>query len=149
MAEFILLLQAFATLAMVGLIWFVQVVHYPLFDAVGRERFAVYEVAHQNRTTLVVAPLMAVEALAAFLMIWFRPESVPAGAPIAGLMLLAMIWLSTYFWQVPAHASLASSYSKRMHRRLVRSNWVRTAAWTARGLLVCWMIAETCLRVPQ
>ena len=62
MAELILLLQAAATLPMVGLIWFVQIVHYPLFGEVGHDRFADYERNHQNRTTLVVAPLMLVEA---------------------------------------------------------------------------------------
>ena len=61
MLELILLLQAASTLAMVGLIWFVQIVHYPLFAQVGREGFSGYEQAHQNRTTFVVAPLMLVE----------------------------------------------------------------------------------------
>ena len=38
-AEFIVLLQLASTLAMVGLIWFVQVVHYPLFEKVGAGGF--------------------------------------------------------------------------------------------------------------
>ena len=60
-----LLLQVAATLALVGLIWFVQVVHYPLFAKVGSSSFADYEQSHQRRTTLVVAPLMLVEAATA------------------------------------------------------------------------------------
>jgi hypothetical protein len=35
-----------ATAAMVGLIWFVQVVHYPLFASVGADEFVAYENAH-------------------------------------------------------------------------------------------------------
>ena len=38
--ELILLTQVFATLFMVGLIWFVQIVHYPLYAKVGREQFS-------------------------------------------------------------------------------------------------------------
>ena len=56
----ILLIQAAATLAMVGLIWFVQIVHYPLMAQVGRDSFAHYEASHTARTTWVVAPLMLV-----------------------------------------------------------------------------------------
>ncbi len=37
-----------ATAAMTGLIWFVQVVHYPLFDLVGRAQFVGYEAAHRG-----------------------------------------------------------------------------------------------------
>ena len=69
MNETIFALHMFSTLAMVGLIWFVQVVHYPLFSSVGQSPFPEYERLHQKRTTLVVAPLMLIEALTATLIL--------------------------------------------------------------------------------
>ena len=54
-----------ATVAMGGLIWFVQVVHYPMFAAVGDDEFVSYEAHHTQRTARVVGPIMAVEGLAA------------------------------------------------------------------------------------
>ena len=146
MAETLLLLQAAATLAMVGLIWFVQVVHYPLFGHVGQDQFGHYERLHQFRTTLVVAPLMLVEAGTAVLLLWRRPDGVTMGAAIFGVLLVGMIWVSTILWQMPAHAKLEAAFDPAAHRRLVQSNWVRTAAWTARGMLVCWMVSEIYLR---
>jgi hypothetical protein len=124
---------------MVGLIWFVQIVHYPLFDRVGRDGFSTYETLHQTRTTLVVAPLMLTEALTAILLVWLQPTSVSAMFAWSGLALVGVIWASTFLWQVPAHERLAKAYDPVAHGALVRSNWVRTAAWTARGLLVCWL----------
>lgn len=146
MAEVILLLQAASTLAMVGLIWFVQIVHYPLFGAVGHEQFAEYERLHQARTTWVVAPIMLVEAFTTVLLVLLRPLGVSAGAAVFGLVLLIIVWASTFFWQVPTHAKLGFGFSAAAHRSLVQSNWIRTAAWTMRGLLVCWMIGEVFLR---
>ena len=146
MAEWLLLLQAAATLAMVGLIWFVQVVHYPLFGQVGREGFSDYERAHQARTTLVVAPLMLVEAWTALSLLWLRPEGVGMAAAVTGVVLVGLLWLSTICWQVPAHSRLAVAFTRSVHRRLVNSNWVRTAGWTARGLLVCWMLSRVALQ---
>ena len=146
MAEFLLLLQAAATLAMVGLIWFVQVVHYPLFGRVGRDGFAGYERAHQQRTTLVVAPLMLVEAFTALVLLWLRPDGVSLGTAIAGAVLVGLIWTSTLFWQVPAHARLEKSYNALDHRKLVRSNWVRSAGWSLRGVLLCWIISQLFIR---
>jgi hypothetical protein len=144
MAELLLLLQAAATLAMVGLIWFVQIVHYPLFDSVGHDEFPVYERAHQKRTSIVVVPLMLVEAITAALLLWVRPSGVPLLATIVGLALIGLVWASTFCWQVPAHAKLQVSFRAPVHRWLVQSNWVRTAGWTARGMLVCCMIGSVC-----
>ena len=63
--KLILLTQVFATLFMVGLIWFVQIVHYPLYANVGREQFPEYEALHNRLTTWVVGPAMLVEMLTA------------------------------------------------------------------------------------
>jgi hypothetical protein len=139
MADTVFLLQLFSTIAMVGLIWFVQVVHYPLMERVGEEEFCRYEREHQRRTTMVVAPLMLTEAGTALLLLWIRPSSVPFAPGLVGLILLAVVWLSTYLWQVPIHRQLAVEYQVDLIRRLVRSNWLRTVAWSARGVVMVWM----------
>ena len=85
MADAVLLLQFFSTIAMVGLVWFVQVVHYPLMERVGKDEFCRYERDHQTRTTMVVAPLMLTEAVTALLVLWIRPSSVPLAPALFGL----------------------------------------------------------------
>jgi hypothetical protein len=60
-----------------GLIWFVQIVHYPLMTRAGREGFARYEAGHTARTTTVVAPLMLAEATTACLLALIPPSGVP------------------------------------------------------------------------
>ena len=67
--KLILLTQVFATLFMVGLIWFVQIVHYPLYANVGREQFPEYEALHNRMTTWVVGPAMLVELVTAVLLL--------------------------------------------------------------------------------
>ena len=47
--------QLAATLYMVGVIWMVQLVHYPLYNKVGREAFPEYETRHNDGMTLTVA----------------------------------------------------------------------------------------------
>ena len=142
MVELLLVLQLASTLALFGLIWFVQVVHYPLFDKVGFQAFQQYEESHQRRTTWVVAPLMLTEAGTAVASLWIRPPNVSLPFAICGLVLVAVIWASTFFWQVPVHQLLVGAFDASAHRELVHGNWVRTAAWTARAALLCWM----CLR---
>ncbi len=121
-----------ATAAMFGLIWFVQVVHYPLFAAVGRDEFVSYETAHRRKTAFVVGPLMAAEGMTAGLLVIARPAGVGLALPVAGVVLLGVIHLSTVSLQVPRHAELNEGYDDATLRRLVRSNWVRTLGWSGR-----------------
>jgi hypothetical protein len=136
-----LLLHLVATLFMTGLIWFVQVVHYPLFGRVGQQGFPAYEAEHAKRTGWVVGPIMCLEALTAVLLAVAPPDGVGRHVPVAGLLLLAVIWLSTFFLQVPQHRILARGYDAHAHRKLVLTNWIRTAAWTMRSVLVLCMVA--------
>jgi len=59
---YLLAVCVFSTLCMVGVIWFVQIVHYPLMSLVGAAESAAYAAANQRLTTWVVGPLMLVEA---------------------------------------------------------------------------------------
>lgn len=128
-------LHAFATLLMCGLVWFVQVVHYPLFARVGPEAFAAYEAIHQSRTTMIVAPLMLTEAAVAVLLLVARPAGLPTGLLIANAILLAAVWGLTFFGAVPLHARLGAGFDAEAHRRLVAINWPRTLAWTAKSVV--------------
>ncbi len=137
MSEALLLVHAGSTWFMLGLVWFVQWVHYPLFAAVGHDSFAGYEALHTRRTTWLVMPPMLIELASSGLLLWV------VGGPLTwvGLGLLAAIWLSTVCWQVPCHTALQAGFDAQLHRRLVLSNWLRTVLWTVRaglalGLLV-------------
>lgn len=129
-----------ATAGMVGLIWFVQVVHYPLFDRVGADRFTEYERSHQRRTSFVVGPLMGAEALTAFWILLAPPGVLGRTLPIVGVVLLGVIHLSTITLQVPAHERLARGHDPGVIRRLVRTNWIRTLGWTTRGAVAVAML---------
>jgi hypothetical protein len=129
-----------ATAGMMGLIWFVQLVHYPLFAAVGRDHFVAYESAHQKRTSWVVGPLMGVEGMSAIVIAIVLRNELGFVLPLVGLALLAVIHASTVFLQVPAHTRLAKGYDAEVQHRLVRTNWVRTIGWSLRILVASAMI---------
>jgi hypothetical protein len=140
--NYFLLAHLAATLYMVGVVWFVQVVHYPLFSRVGPEKFSLYSEAHSRLTTYVVGPPMLTEAATALLLVFRRPEGVPLAAALTGLALVVVVWLSTALLQVPRHTTLGSGFDRRAWSGLVLSNWVRTVAWSARGGLALWMAAR-------
>lgn len=140
-SSWLLPLQAAATLAMLGVIWFVQVVHYPLMARVGEAGFAAYEAAHVRSTAWVVTPLMLLEAATSAGLCLRPPAWIHPGEAWLGAALLAGVWSSTFLLQVPLHERLAAGFQARDHDRLVRGNWLRTTLWSARGaLILCWLL---------
>lgn len=133
-------LQFAATWFLVGLIWMVQVVHYPLFARVGSAEFAGYQAAHASLITLVVGPLMLLELFTAVAILSLWPSSLPVWVGWLGLALVGVIWLTTLLASVPLHARLATGFDAQAHNLLVATNWIRTLAWTARGLLLAWVL---------
>ena len=135
----LLVVHAASTWAMTGLIWFVQVVHYPLFALAGAPSFAAYHAAHTRRTTLVVAPLMIVEAVTAVVIVVSRAQ--PVWAAWTGVVLVGVVWLATFGLSVPRHdAMMRGGYDLAAIQGLVATNWVRTTAWSLRAVLAVWML---------
>lgn len=125
-----------STLFMTGLIWFVQVVHYPLFARVETAAFGRYHADHCRLTGYVVIVPMTVELLSSILLVAYRPRDLPASLVWAGLAAAALTWLSTALVQVPLHGRLSGGFDPLAHRRLVLSNAVRTLVWSLHAVLV-------------
>lgn len=140
----VLTLNIFATFSMTGIIWFVQVVHYPLFASVGTEQFTNYEELHQHLTTLVVAPLMLVELFTAMALPFMIADQPARLLSIVALILILAIFATTAFVQVPIHDKLSAAFSASLVDRLVFTNWVRTLLWSVRSFAVV-AILVSCL----
>jgi hypothetical protein len=126
---------------MSGLIWFVQLVHYPLMAKVGSEGYCDYQRLHERRTMWAVAPAMFVElGCAAYLALW-TPDTVTPWLAWLGFAFVILLWLSTAFLQVPYHKKLGQGFDAAAHRKLVTTNWLRTALWSARGVIALVMLA--------
>jgi hypothetical protein len=134
--KIIFLANLASALLMTGVIWFVQVVHYPLFARVGEIGYAQYQATHQSLTTFVVMPPMLIEMGTAWLLLIWRPPQVSGWVVYIGLALVIALWLSTFFLQVPRHEMLSSGFNAQAHQMLVSSNWIRTWGWSLRSILL-------------
>ncbi len=140
-----LLGQLATTLPLVGLIWLVQVVAYPLFARVGSAEFPAYHAAHSRLITFVVAPLMLGELAFATLWIFEPLSTLPTPVVWVGVTLAVSTWGATMFISVPQHSKLARGFDARAHHLLVVTNWIRTLLWTARGAILIWVVADSAI----
>lgn len=134
------LAQLATTLPLAGLIWTIQLVHYPLFAKVGGESFGAYHAGHTAMITPLVMPLMVAELAAAVATLRWPLARVPPWFGAVMLILVLCAWGTTGLLSVPAHNALANGFDARAHERLVLTNWLRTLAWTARSALLLWAL---------
>ncbi len=129
-----------ATAGMFGIIWIVQLAIYPLFSKIGIESFPTYHAQYMAAVTWVIAPLMLIEATACAWQLFHTPKDRRIWATTA---LLAIIWLSTAFIQVPLHQNITQDDFST----LTKSNWLRTFAWSLRLplLLVIFLFPSSAL----
>ena len=139
----LLLLLNFAVAAyLTGLIWTVQVVHYPSFGLVPKAAWAAFHAAHTRRMShVVLAPMVAELALAAWLA-WAGRGALPGHAGWWSLGLVGLVWAVTFFISVPFHNRLEGGFDYIAIDGLIRTNWLRTLAWTARAALLGWLLAR-------
>ncbi len=128
---YFLIIQLATCAAMTGIIWMVQIAIYPLFGRLKGAIFDDYHAHYTKRVTYVIAPLMLIEVVCCAACLYLGDWQVMAPSSL----LLAAVWASTAFIQVPQHAKL----TPETVRALVYTNWIRSIAWTARTGLLSWL----------
>jgi len=142
----LIVIHAAATMFMVGLIWTIHYVHYPLFAYVGESTYVSFQAEHVARIgRLLFVPwltegitLLGILALA-FLggrKDWRVPAVINGAA-------MAVVLVISGFWSAPAHAKLADGFDKSVHDQLMTVNLIRTLAWSVCGVCAIWIVLST------
>jgi hypothetical protein len=139
-AEVAAVAQVVASVGMFGVIWIVQVVHYPLMRFVSGLEFARFETAHRMRISWVVGPLMAIEGVCVVAFLFAAPAGLTWWLPWAGAGAEAVAIGTTVLVSAPLHERLNAHFDPATLDRLIATNWIRTVAWTARGGLAIAML---------
>lgn len=132
-ANLLFLLHLTATAAMFGVIWLVQLVHYPIFLGLSEKEFQTWHEFHSRRISYLVAPLMVFELFSSLVMSDYDPSAVN----LMVLVLTIGIWLSTFLLSVPLHNQLAKQgFDQALITRLINTNWPRTIFYSVKLLIM-------------
>jgi len=127
---------AVTSLLLAGLAWVVQIVVYPGFAQAGPSpTWPAVHAAHTRRLAAVITLPWVLEGLSAAALLVRRPAGVPLVLVLVGDACAAVTVAVTVLVSVPAHQRLAIAYDPTVQRRLVRTTWLRTVAWS--GAAAC------------
>ena len=135
MAEIAAVAQIVGSVGMFGVIWMVQVVHYPLMRFVSGEQFARFETAHRARISGVVGPLMLIEGVCVLAFLFAPPAGLAWWLPWVGAGVEVVAIGTTAFVSAPLHERLNAHFNTATLDRLIATNWIRTVAWTCRAVV--------------
>lgn len=138
--EVTLILNLFSSFFLCGLIWTVQLVHYPAFHGFDKETYHEWMSFHKSRISLVVVPVMLAELGSSFFLV-FGHAPFP-NLQLAGLIIVLLLWLITFFVQVPLHDNISSGYTLSDVNRLVTSNWIRTILWSLKSAIGIYILVR-------
>ncbi len=127
---------------MTGLIWTVQLVHYPTFAWIPADKFPAYPKFHAFRIFWITAIPMTLELAGA---IWlFFVDTSELGLVNEWLKVnlfgVLALWLATLLVSMPLHNKIQKEYSLDACQQLARTNWIRTLIWTARSTMWLYLL---------
>lgn len=114
------------------LIWMVQLIIYPSFQFYSENDLVPWHEKYMLGISFVVIPLMFGQLITAILQLIHDRNYYS----IVSMMLITLVWISTFTQFVPLHDAIASDKAtKLLLEELVFKNWIRTGLWTLIFLL--------------
>ena len=131
--DFLFFLNVISAFLLTGVIWTIQIVHYPSFHYIDKLSFTNFHNFHERRISIIVMPLMLIELITSIVLFINNIWSIIFAL---NLLIVGLIWCSTFFVQVPIHSILSEKKDKNLIEKLVNTNWIRTFLWSIRMLLI-------------
>lgn len=124
-----------STSLMVGIIWVIQLLHYPTFHFIKESDYVEFQHFHMQRISFIVVPVMIIELLSGFMLVYYFRSNLL----ILCLIILLVIWLITFVFFTKLHQSLLGGYDKIIVDKLVQINWSRTVLWSLRLIILIYI----------
>ena len=131
--DLLFFLNVISAFLLTGVIWTIQIVHYPSFHYIDKMSFTNFHHFHERRISIIVMPLMLIELTTSTALYINNMSSIVFAL---NLLIVVLIWCSTFFVQVPIHSILSEKKDKKLIEKLVNTNWIRTFLWSMRMLLI-------------
>ena len=125
-----ILFNLFISSFMFGVIIVTQIVNYPLLLDFFKFDLEILHKSYVNKISIIVIPFMLLELFIALYLVYNDTY-----LSYTNLGLLIIIYLSTFFIQVPIHDKIKYNTNIRLLKKLISSNWIRTSSWFLKSII--------------
>jgi hypothetical protein len=132
MAQQVFLFHLTITSIMCGVIWAMQLVHYPAFLWIPLEKLGAFERFRARRVWWIILPVLASELLSGAFLAFQTQNSIF----ILNFFLNLVLWVFTFFVSVPLHKKIDLDPKSIWVQQLIFTNWPRAVLWSFRVALL-------------
>ena len=126
-----------STSIMVGVIWVIQLVHYPSFKYVNESDYIIFQKYHMSNISYIVFPVMFTELITALIILFFGEKSLFF---VLSLICLFLIWVITGVLFTKYHSILKEGKDLMIIEKMIKANWIRALLWTMRLIMILFVI---------
>ena len=137
MLDDLLIFHITSTSIMVGVIWVIQLVHYPSFKYVKDSDYIIFQKYHMSNISYIVFPVMCTELVTALFIFFSGEESLFF---VLSLICLFLIWVITGVLFSKFHSILQTGKDLKIIEKMIKANWIRTLLWTMRLIMILFVI---------
>ena len=131
------MIHIISTSIMVGVIWVVQLVHYPSFKYVNESDYIIFQKYHMSNISYIVFPVMFTELITALIILFFGEKSLFF---VLSLICLFLIWVITGVLFTKYHSILKEGKDLMIIEKMIKANWIRALLWTMRLIMILFVI---------
>ena len=133
---YLFMIHLVSTSFMVGVIWIVQLVHYPTFLFIDEQKSNDFQKFHMSRISYIVMPAMTTELFSGIYIYIYPNMAIYSTLFLLALTILIINWVITALVFVKMHNKLLINYKIEIISLLVKWNWLRTLLWSVRLILL-------------
>jgi len=137
---YLFVIHLVSTSFMVGVIWIVQLVHYPTFLFIDEQKSYDFQKFHMSRISYIVMPAMTTELFSGIYIYIYSNMAIESNLFLLALTILIINWIITALVFVKMHNKLLINYKIEIISLLVKWNWLRTLLWSVRLILLLRMV---------
>ena len=137
---YLFMIHLVSTSFMVGVIWIVQLVHYPTFLFIDEQKSNDFQKFHMSRISYIVMPAMTTELFSGIYIYIYSNMAIDSNLFLLALTILIINWIITALVFVKMHNKLLINYKIEIISLLVKWNWLRTLLWSVRLILLLRMV---------
>jgi len=133
----VLIINLTAAAFLAGLMWFTQIVHYPLFTFIEKKSFIGYSIHQLKKTNYLFYIPMLVEGAFSILFMFDYPSTISSVVPFLCLCISTAVWLVSFGKIAPLLDKLNDEgLDAEIVEQLVKLNRIRTICWTLKVLIL-------------
>lgn len=136
METIFLLLNLISTLLIAGVLWFIQLVHFPLINEMPAKNMVNNGYYHMQKILGIINLLFIIDFITIVFLLLLVNSDLSATLMLINILIFLFTVILTRITFLPIHQNLSKNPNSFLISKLINLNWIRTLVWSLKVLFM-------------